>query len=153
MEEHEETGQAWGSVPPHESGDTMDAATADGFGRGEMGDGFAPRGAKRVARDFGERVENRLNWGFGAAAGRLEDTALRIDRFADERTATATGATARAGTLAHSLADLMEATADFLRNSDVESLRDDVRRQMHDRPVQTLLIGVAAGWAMGKILR
>ena len=60
---------------------------------------------------------------------------------------------ARAGDMAHGLADGMESAAGYLRSNDVEQLRGDLRRQMRERPLQTLLIGVAAGWVVGKILR
>jgi hypothetical protein len=55
--------------------------------------------------------------------------------------------------MTHSVAGLMESTAEFLRTNDVDSLRSELRRRMRERPLQTLMIGVAAGWVMGKILR
>ena len=133
MEGRGEKGEEWGRMP--------------GDGQG------AARGPRRVARDFGARMEHRLNWTVGAAAERLAHTAGRLDRFAGEHTATASGATARAGSMARSVAEMMEATADFLRGNDVGSLGAELRRQVRQHPIQTLFIGVAAGWATGKILR
>jgi hypothetical protein len=105
-------------------------------GAGHDGDGGAPSRTRRIAREFGDRLESRVNWTLEAAADRLESAAA-----------------ARAGGMAHSVAGVMESTAEFLRTNDVESLREELRRRMRERPLQTLLIGVAAGWVMGKILR
>jgi hypothetical protein len=118
---------------------------------GHDGDGGATSGTRRIAREFGNRVESRVNWTLEAAADRLDDTADRIDRMTRGRADTAVAG--RTGGVTHSVAGLMESTAEFLRTNDVESLRDELRRRMRERPLQTLMIGVVAGWAMGKILR
>jgi hypothetical protein len=122
-------------------------------GAGHDGNGGAPTGTRRVAREFGDRLESRVNWTLEAAADRLDDTAGRIGRMAEERAGGESAVAARTGGVAHSVAELMESTAEFLRTNDVESLRSDLRRRMRERPLQTLMIGVAAGWVMGKILR
>lgn len=110
-------------------------------------------GAGRMARDLGERVESRINDTLSQTAERLETTAERIERLARERTEGAGGVTQRAGQMAGSVADMMDSAATYLRNQDVQGLRVDLERQMRERPLQTLLIGVAAGWVVGKILK
>jgi hypothetical protein len=122
-------------------------------GAGHDGDGGAPSRTRRIAREFGDRLESRVNWTLEAAADRLEDTAGRLDGMGAGRDGLESAAAARAGGMAHSVAGVMESTAEFLRTNDVESLREELRRRMRERPLQTLLIGVAAGWVMGKILR
>jgi hypothetical protein len=112
--------------------------------------------AQRLAREklgeVGERVEGRINEGLHAAADRLETAASQLDELADERLS-GTGAKARAGDMAHSVADSMESVASYLRDNDLESLQSDLERQVRQRPLQTLFVAVAAGWLAGKILR
>lgn len=99
-----------------------------------------------------EQFTERANQGMRQAADRLDTVAGRIDRMADERLG-GSGNRAKAGDLAHSAADTMESVASYLRNHDVQGLQQDLERQVRERPLQTLLIGVAAGWIVGKILR
>jgi ElaB/YqjD/DUF883 family membrane-anchored ribosome-binding protein len=112
--------------------------------------------AQRMAREklgeVGERVEGRINQGLHQAADQLETAASRIDELADERLGGA-GVRARAGDVAHGVADSMESFASYLRDNDMESLQADLQRQVRQRPLQTLGIAVAAGWVAGKILR
>lgn len=98
------------------------------------------------------QAEERVNQGMKQAADRLEQAAGRIDTLADERLS-GTGAAARAGDMAHTVADTMESMAGYLRSNDAQGLRSDLETQVRNKPLQTLLIGVAAGWLVGKILR
>lgn len=117
----------------------------------------AQHDAGRIVREkagrFGDRAETRINEGLQQAADSLETAAERLDRLADERIAGESRARARAGDLAHSAADTMESVARYLRDNDAQELRSDLEQQVRDKPVQTLLVGVAAGWIVGKVLR
>ena len=117
----------------------------------------AQQDAQRIAREkmgaLGSRAETKINEGMQQAADRIEDVAERIDRMADERMGDGSGARARAGEMAHSTADTLESVARYLRENDAQELRADLERQVREKPVQTLLVGVAAGWVAGKILR
>lgn len=116
----------------------------------------AQHDAKQAVKDkMGEaagRAEDRINDGMNRTADQLDNMARRLDSTADERLS-GSGAKARAGDLAHSLADTMESVSGYLRSNDMSSLQKDLERQVRERPLQTLLIGVAAGWMVGKILR
>lgn len=113
----------------------------------------AKREGQRLGRELGDRAESRINEGMQQAAERLETAAERIDRLAGERLDDTSGLRARAGDLAHTTADTMESVARYLRENDAEALRSDLSRQVRENPLQTLMIGVAAGWVAGKILR
>jgi hypothetical protein len=113
----------------------------------------AQRAAKERLGAIGLKAENRINEGMAGAAERIEEAASRLDRIADENLTGAEGARARAGEMAHSTADAMESVARYLRDNDARALREDLARQVRQRPIQTLLVGVAAGWVTGKILR
>jgi hypothetical protein len=146
MAQLDETGEGTAERPPYRRW-TEETAT------GHDGDGRTSSGPRRIAREFGDRLESRVNWTLDAAADRLDDTAGRIGRMAEGREGGASADDARTGGIAHSVAELMESAAEFLRTNDVESLRGELRRRMRERPLQTLMIGVAAGWVMGRILR
>lgn len=103
-----------------------------------------------------ERMEGRANDFMDRAATGLENAARRVDEMADRqssRAASRSGMQASAGKFAHGAADRMEEMVGYLRENDVRAVQRDVERQVRERPLQTLLIGVAAGWMAGKILR
>lgn len=129
---------------------------------GQMGDQMrrtataAQHDAKRMAKEkVGEtmhRAEDRANRVMDRAADGLESAAHRLDDMANRQGGQG-GATARVGDFAHQAADTMESTARYLRDNDVRALQSDLERMVREKPLQTLLIGVAAGWVLGKILR
>jgi hypothetical protein len=47
----------------------------------------------------------------------------------------------------------MQATADWLRDADLDSMRAGVERQVKDHPGRTLLIAVGLGYLLGKAFR
>jgi len=144
-----ESTSSFGSTTPAFGDSGTPVGTADtAFGTGTAAGGATT--SETPSR--GEQFAERANQGMQQAAERLDSVAQRIDRLADERLA-GTGGRARAGDLAHSAADTMESMANYLRNHDMQSLQQDLERQVRERPLQTLLIGVAAGWIVGKILR
>ncbi len=95
-----------------------------------------------------------VNDALGRAADTLEGAARRLDEFADQQGTSGTGGVkARAGAMASSVADTIESAAQYLRDSDVSNLQGNLERQVRENPLQTLLVGVAAGWVLGKILK
>ncbi len=118
----------------------------------ESAGSVSPDGRSAAAGMKG-RAEEAINQGMQGAANRIEHAASRLDSMADEKTLGATGKRAKAGETAHSPADTMESVAEYLRTSDLEGLRGDLERQVREKPMQTLLLGVAAGWVFGKIAR
>lgn len=72
--------------------------------------------------------------------------------------ATSSGSTAveHDGRVAHvgtKVAGGMEATADWLRDADLDSLKASVERQVKEHPGRTLLIAAGVGYLLGKALR
>ncbi|HET7321620.1 MAG TPA: hypothetical protein VFI96_03925 [Longimicrobiaceae bacterium] len=112
----------------------------------------AERMARQKADQLADAAEERVNRGMDRAASRVDRAAKQVDELADQRL-TGGGVKGQAGQMAHSLADSMESVANYLRDNDVDGLRQDVGRQLRERPLQTLLVAVAAGWVTGKILR
>jgi hypothetical protein len=104
------------------------------------------------SRDVKERVrdraEERVNDAMHRAAGPLESAADRIERLADRQSDDA-----QLGSMAHSVADGLEAASNYLRGHDLRGLLDDMERMVDRRPTQSLLVAIGAGWLVGKLLR
>jgi hypothetical protein len=47
----------------------------------------------------------------------------------------------------------MQATADWLRDADIDNLREGVERQVKEHPGRTLLVAVGLGYLLGKAFR
>jgi hypothetical protein len=72
----------------------------------------------------------------------------------------ATGATGvavvsdgRVAQVSDKVAGGMQATADWLREADLDSLKSGIERQVKEHPGRTLLIAVGLGYLLGKALR
>jgi ElaB/YqjD/DUF883 family membrane-anchored ribosome-binding protein len=98
------------------------------------------------------RVEGQLDEGMQTTADRMEGIAHRLDQVADDRMS-GEGLRGKAGNVAHKVADRIEGTAGYLRNSDAHDLLGRLESQVRERPLEMLLAGVATGWLVGKILR
>jgi len=98
------------------------------------------------------RVEGQLDDGMRTAADRMEGIAQKLDNVADERMS-GEGIRGRAGDVAHSVADHIENTAEYLRDADAEEVLGRLEDQVRQRPLEMLLAGVATGWLVGKIIR
>jgi hypothetical protein len=59
----------------------------------------------------------------------------------------------RMGQIGNRVAGGMDATADWLRDADLENIKVGVERQVRDHPARTLLIAVGLGYLLGKALR
>ncbi len=96
-------------------------------------------------------MEERANDALNRGADVLESAAQRLGGLAGQ--GGQGGAMGRAGDLASQAAGTMESTARYLRDNDVRALQGDLERMTREKPLQTLLVAVAAGWVLGKILR
>jgi len=132
--------------PGHRADDPADSDDAEPFA--ETRRSFTS-GARH---GFRQRAESGLHRGFERIADRLEEAAERLEFVAEERLL-ALGPTARASDLAFSAAGWIGELSDYLRNSELDTLRADLERQVRERPIQTLLLAAGAGWLLGKILR
>ena len=51
------------------------------------------------------------------------------------------------------LATGMQSSADWLRDADIEKLKEGVEKQVKEHPARTLLVALGAGYLIGKALR
>ena len=95
----------------------------------------------------------RIHEGMRQLADQLQVAAEHLDELAEERLADAPGPLGRAGEVARGVAERLDSVAEYLRNNEVEDVRRGVQRQVREKPLQSILVAVAAGWLVGKILR
>lgn len=123
------------------------------FGGGAE-EGIANRLRENLGRfdDVRERAGGALNEARARAADGLAAAAERIDRAASRQELNG-GKKARAAEAAHRLAGGMDATAGYLRAPDADRLREDFEHGVRENPLRAVLITVAVGFIVGRILR
>jgi hypothetical protein len=98
------------------------------------------------------QVEEKANSAIEGLAGGLHQAADRLGHLAEGQQG-AEGVMGRATGVAQTAAGGMESAARYLRDADVRSLQEDLSRMAREKPLQTILVAVAAGWVVGKIFR
>ena len=172
------TGGAGGGL-----GDTGDFSGSQGYGAGTgqnpggtagnteqgHGQGMADR-ARDLAgstqdrlADVGHQVRDKAGQAKNSLVGALEAGADRLRQRAHGGTPSYAGATGdgnvgvadqgRLAPVADKVAGGMQATADWLRDADLDSLRSGVERQVKEHPGRTLLIALGLGYVIGKAFR
>jgi hypothetical protein len=154
-------------------GGTSDVGSgAGGFGApggGEAG-GLADR-AKDVAgtaqdrvSDIGSTVRERAGQAKNSLADALEAGAERLRNRGGQQLAastgygegsegTVTGDGGRVAEIGERVAGGLQSSADWLREADLDGLRQGVERQVRENPGRTLLIAVGLGYLLGKAFR
>jgi hypothetical protein len=148
------------------------AGGTGGFGApggGEAGgaSGLADR-AKNVAggaqdrlSDVGSMVRERAGQAKNTLADALEAGAERLRNRGGQQFAAATGAGegsvvgdgGQVTALGQRVAGGLQSSADWLREADLDGLRQGVERQVRENPGRTLLIAVGLGYLLGKAFR
>ncbi len=117
---------------------------------------------KDKAADLGSNIRERAGTAKNSLADMLESGADKL-RHRNESGGTLAGATAGGGTAdvandkvaqaTDKLAGGMQATADWLRQADLDGLRTGIETQVKEHPGRTLLIALGAGYLLGKAFR
>ncbi len=100
---------------------------------GERTEDFRHRFADRL-QTGAERLKHRASGAAPAGEGRL-------DRMLD---------TNAAHRLENGLASGLESTADWIRNADLDSIRNDIEGQVRNNPGRTLLVALGIGYLVGR---
>lgn len=116
---------------------------------------------KEKAADVGSTVREKAGSAKNSLADMLESGADKLRQRSQGGTLAA--ADAAGGTTAVStdkvaqatdkLAGGMQATADWLREADLDNLRSGIETQVREHPGRTLLIALGAGYLLGKAFR
>jgi hypothetical protein len=150
--------------PNTSSGSVSNSSGTDGM---DQGSGLADKatsalgGAKEKLSDVGSTVRDRAAGAKDSLADMLESGAEKLRQRSGD--GSLVGATGTAGTAAIAddrmaqvttkVASGMDATADWLRDADLDSLKASVEGQVKEHPGRTLLIAVGLGYLLGKALR
>lgn len=131
------------------------------------GGGFADR-ARDIAgstqdklADVGSTVRDRAGHMKDSLADALDSGANKLrersSHSGDLAGATSGGSVAvnadRLGQASSNLAGKMQATASWLRDADIDSLKTGIERQVKEHPARSLLIAVGVGYVIGKTFR
>jgi hypothetical protein len=82
------------------------------------------------------------------------------DALRQRRASTSTGSSVTAlandpaiAAVTDSLATGMQSSADWLRDADMDKLKEGVEKQVKEHPARTLFVALGAGFLLGKVLR
>jgi hypothetical protein len=112
--------------------------------------------AGSVVRERAGNVKNTLADALEAGADRLrsrgggQQQLAGATGYGDQSTTTDGGKVAQIG---DRVAGGLQSSADWLREADIDNLRQGVERQVRDNPGRTLLIAVGLGYLLGKAFR
>jgi hypothetical protein len=98
--------------------------------------------AKAKIVDFGHQTINKINDSRPSAAGVLEQTATTLHSSGD-----------KLSDVAHSAADSIHATANYVRNTDVKGMANDVQDLCRRYPGQSLAVAAILGFLVARGLR
>lgn len=111
--------------------------------------------ARDRAQETAERVRQRTDEASHEAAERV-DSAMNVtgDRLHDAaRTLRERAPSGQVGDVAESAARALERSGDYLRQSDVETVRSDLETVIRDHPIQSLAVGFGVGFMIARTMR
>jgi hypothetical protein len=121
-------------------------------GESGRGVGNRVRGVASSVRDKASGIPAMLADGLQAGA-----QALRQRRSSTETSAAGSSvAIANDPTIVavtDTLASGMQSSADWLRDADIDKLKEGVEKQVKEHPARSLLVALGAGYLIGKVLR
>ena len=106
------------------------------------------RDLKTKAQQVGRNVRAKIEQSREPAAEKLRNAASALHGKADHLP----GGETVAG-MAHKTADTMQATAEYVRQHNLQDMAADVNTFVRKRPGQSLLAAIAAGFLIGRTLR
>ena len=105
-------------------------------------------------RDRAGNMKNSLADMLESGADKLRQRASNDGQLAGATTAGSTTVSdGRVAQVTDRVATGMSATADFLRDADLDSMRSGIERQVKEHPGRTLLMAVGLGYLIGKAVR
>ena len=100
--------------------------------------------AKDLARSAADKIDETRQ----PAAGALDSAATKL-----HRTAESLPGGESVSNVAHSTADKLQATADYIRQHDVKDMMGDVEQFVKRHPAQSLIAAAAVGFLVGRAFR
>lgn len=100
---------------------------------------------KRKLNEFGATAADKLDQNRGTAAAGLEGAAETLHRKADQLPGGE-----KVSDLAHSAADKMSATADYVRRNDLGDMMEDVELMVKKNPGPALAVAAGLGFLVAR---
>jgi ElaB/YqjD/DUF883 family membrane-anchored ribosome-binding protein len=97
---------------------------------------------KEKVADFGRKAADKMDDSRASAAGALEQTASSMHSSSDKLSG-----------VAHSAADKLQATADYVRRTDLKGMAEDVQDIVKRYPKESLAVAVVLGFLVARGLR
>ena len=153
------------SDSPYTASDAGTSSTASTTGPQSVRDrarNFIGTAGDRLA-DAGSTARERVGTAKDKLANALESGAGKLRDRAHPAGATLAGATAEGGSVAMNdgrvaqvsdkVAGGMQATADWLRDADLDGIKSSIETQVKEHPGRTLLIAAGLGYLLGRAFR
>jgi len=130
------------------------------FEAGSDSDAFADFGASSESASPPPRSVSGRGKGAGIPAMLADGLQAGADALRQRRASATTGSSVTAlvndpaiAAIGDTIATGMESSADWLRDADLEKLKDGVEKQVKEHPARTLLVALGAGYLLGKVFR
>ena len=148
------TGASGSETSSFESGNTTSSSRSASDQTTGSGGGMTER-VKSVASSVKGKASNlpaMLADGLQAGAQALRQRRTAI-AGGDGSTSTAAADGSQIVAITDSLADGMQSSAEWLRDADIDKIKDGLETQVKEHPARTLLIALGAGYVIGKAFR
>lgn len=109
--------------------------------------------AKNAIADAGRKAVDKINESRQPAASSLESAASSLHQTADSIPGGLKTGVDKVASAAHATADKLQATANYVRNTDVSAMMTDVEGLVKQYPGQSLLAAAAVGFLVGRVFR
>jgi hypothetical protein len=131
------------------------------YGQPEGGAGTAARmklsekaaEVKEKAADFGRRTVESIDGSRETTAGALDQTAAKLHSHVDQLSGAAHKAADRISGVAHGTADKLQAAADYIRETDLKAMREDIKDVVKRYPGPSLVVAAVLGFLVARSLR
>ncbi|MEP7246751.1 MAG: hypothetical protein ABI885_24155 [Gammaproteobacteria bacterium] len=122
----------------------MQTPNANSPGAAPLG-GSVPSQAQATAAGFGQKAADKIDEKRGAAAGGLDSAASALHEQADK-----IPGGEKVTSAAHTAADALGASADYIRENDLKSMLTDVQKLVKNNPGPALLTAAVLGFLVAR---
>jgi len=108
---------------------------------------------KEKAADFGRRTVESIDGSRESTAGALDQTAAKLHSHGDQLSGAAHAVAERISGVAHGTADKLQSAADYIRETDLKAMGEDVKDVVKRYPGPALAAAAVLGFLVARSLR
>ncbi|HEV7838255.1 MAG TPA: hypothetical protein VGO75_09350 [Gemmatimonadaceae bacterium] len=146
--------------PAFESSTSSSSGTAGtGFGKTENSISDSDRGVKQRVKSVASNVKDKASGipamladGLQAGAQALRQRSVSTET-SGAGSSVAVSSDPNIAAVTDTLASGMESSAEWLRDADLDKIKQGVEKQVKEHPARSLLVALGAGYLIGKALR